>query len=89
MLLALLAECIGTTLLLTSILILGKPILIASVLLLIIYAFNKISGSHLNPAVSLMMLLKGNINLHTFIAYVIAQLIGATLAIILYKKIKQ
>lgn len=44
------------------------------------YAIGHISGGHLNPAVSLAMLIDGRINLSDFIGYVIAQIIGAIAA---------
>lgn len=44
------------------------------------YGLGAISGAHLNPAVSLGVLLAGRMSAADFVAYVIAQLIGATLA---------
>lgn len=44
------------------------------------YGLGAISGAHLNPAVSLGVLLAGRMSVGDFVAYVIAQLIGATLA---------
>lgn len=51
------------------------------------YTFGKISGAHLNPAVSFAMLVDGKMKTDEFIGYVISQVIGAfaatgTLAII-------
>ncbi len=43
------------------------------------YSIGNVSGCHVNPAVSLAMLLRGNIDLVDFIGYVIAQIIGALL----------
>jgi glycerol uptake facilitator-like aquaporin len=85
MLPALIAECVGTVIFFSCILSWLEPIPIVVGLLAAIYAFGKISGGHFNPAVSFMMLLKGDINVPTFIAYVAAQLIGATLALIWWK----
>ena len=45
-----------------------------------IYALGHISGVHINPAVTLGLLAGGKIKLPDAIAYIIAQLIGATLA---------
>lgn len=59
------------------------PIAIAVGLLAAIYFGGKISGGHYNPAVSFMMLIKGNIDIITAISYIIAQLIGALLALFL------
>lgn len=41
------------------------------------YIIGPISGCHINPAVSLAMLLTGKMNGRDFIAYVLAQIIGA------------
>ena len=57
------------------------PIAIAVGLLAAIYFGGKISGGHYNPAVSFMMLIKGNIDTITAISYIIAQIIGALLAV--------
>jgi len=85
MIAALIGELIGTFIFFTCILSFGEPIPIVIGLLAAIYAFSKLSGGHFNPGVSYLMYLKGDINLLTFIAYVIAQLIGATLTLIWWK----
>ncbi len=41
------------------------------------YAIGHISGAHLNPAVSLAVLINGGISFADFIGYVIAQILGA------------
>ena len=41
------------------------------------YAFGKISGCHVNPAVSLAMLIDGRMTVKDFIFYVVAQVAGA------------
>jgi aquaporin Z len=49
------------------------------------YGIGAISGAHLNPAVSLGVLMAGRINAGTFVSYAVAQVIGATLgAAVLY-----
>lgn len=78
---SLIAECLGTALFFSCILAYGEPIPIVVGLLAAIYAFGKISGGHFNCAVSFMMFLKGDINFQKFILYVIAQLIGAVIAL--------
>ena len=42
------------------------------------YTFSSISGAHLNPAVSLGMLVSGRMGVKDFFGYLVAQLIGAT-----------
>ena len=58
------------------------PIAIAVGLLAAIYFGGKISGGHFNPAVSIMMFFKGNIPLITAVGYIISQLIGGLLALL-------
>lgn len=41
------------------------------------YAIGDISGCHINPAVSLAMLIKGRLKIADFVAYVISQIAGA------------
>ena len=41
------------------------------------YAFGKVSGCHVNPAVSLAMLIRGKISFVDFVGYVFAQVAGA------------
>jgi glycerol uptake facilitator-like aquaporin len=85
MLNAILSEIIGVFVFFSAILAYGEPIPIAIGLLAAIYAFGKISGGNYNPAVSFMLWLKGDLSFNTFITYVLAQLVGATLALIWYK----
>ena len=48
--------------------------------LVMIYAFGHISGTHINPAVSIALWITGRFPARDMVAYVIAQLIGAFLA---------
>ncbi len=48
--------------------------------IVMIYAFGHISGTHINPAVSIALWATGRFPLKDLISYIIAQLIGATLA---------
>ncbi len=49
-------------------------------LMTMIYALGHISGSHINPAVTIGVLMGGKIKLNVAIAYIISQVVGATLA---------
>lgn len=49
------------------------------------YGIGAISGAHLNPAVSIGMVTAGRMSVGDFVGYVIAQVIGAVLAIIVIK----
>jgi aquaporin Z len=77
-----LAEFIGTFVFLLVILVVGQPIPIVVGLLAAILAFGNLSGGHFNPAVSTMMLAKGDINVMTYILYIIAQVLGGLTALL-------
>lgn len=81
---AIICEILGVFVFFSVILSVGEPIPIVIGLLAAIYAFGKLSG-HFNPGVSFMMWLKGDLSFNTFITYVLAQLVGATLALLWYK----
>jgi len=59
------------------------PIAIGFTLMVLVYATGHISGAHLNPAVSLAVLIRGAIGVSDFVAYVVAQLIGGALGALL------
>ncbi len=42
------------------------------------YSIGNVSGCHINPAVSIAMLVSGKMNVKDFIGYIIAQFLGAT-----------
>lgn len=78
--LPLVAEFFGTFLLLMSIFATGNALVIGLTLALDVWLLGGISGSHVNPAVSIAMLVKGAISPTEFVTYTIAQLAGATSA---------
>ena len=53
---------------------------IGSALMVLVYATGHISGAHLNPAVSLAILIRGRMSVADFGGYVVAQLVGGALA---------
>jgi aquaporin Z len=86
-----LAELIGTGILVFigcgSAVIAGKQIGFLGIalafgiaLLTMVYAIGSISGCHINPAVSIAMLVAGKMNLKDAVGYIIAQCIGAVIA---------
>lgn len=81
MLSAVLGEFIGTFVFLLVILVVGQPIPIVVGLLAAILAFGNLSGGHFNPAVSTMMLAKGDISVVQYALYVIAQVLGGLAAL--------
>jgi len=56
------------------------PQSVAIALLAAIYFGNSVSGAHYNPAVSFVMLLENKLTFGLFLAYLLAQLVGATAA---------
>ena len=84
-LLALLSECVGTFLLLTSIFFTGHWLIIGLTLAGVIYITGNTSGGHMNPAVSVAMYLKGAINASECIGYSLSQVLGAAIALYTYQ----
>lgn len=84
-LLPLVAEFFGTFLLLMSIFATGNALVIGLTLSLNVWLLGGISGSHVNPAVSVAMLLKGAISTTEFVTYSIVQMAGAASAWYAYK----
>ena len=79
-----LVEALGTFIFLSVIISVGKPIPIAIALAAVIFFGGEISGGHFNPAVSVMMFLKKVIDMPTLVGYVVAQVIGAVVALYFY-----
>lgn len=83
-----LAEFIGTFILVLSILVTGNPLFIAAAFLAAITIASKVSGGHVSPIVSLVMLMNGTIKMSQFLVYVPAQLAGALTAYGAYKLLR-
>jgi aquaporin Z len=56
---------------------LGIAFAFGFVLLVMVYTIGSISGCHINPAVTIAMLMRGKIDSHTALAYILSQCIGA------------
>jgi aquaporin Z len=56
------------------------PLAIGSMLMVMLYMGGHVSGAHYNPAVTLGVLLRGAMQKEDAVPYVLAQLLGATLA---------
>ena len=82
-------ELLGTFIFLSVIIITGNPLAIGLTLTSMIWFGSKISGGHFNPAVSYLMFIHKKINLPQLLFYIIAQIIGATGALFLFKSIKK
>lgn len=63
----------------------GNALVIGLTLSLNVWLLGGISGSHVNPAVSVAMLLKGAISTTEFVTYSIVQMAGAASAWYAYK----
>lgn len=57
------------------------------VIIAMAYSIGNVSGCHINPAVSVAMLIAGRMSFRDFIGYVISQFIGATLGAYVLKAI--
>ena len=73
-------EGIGTYFLVLIIGLTGNPIAIGIGLSILVYMGGHISGAHYNPAVSLAMIIRGEISLGECLKYVLSQCIGAVAA---------
>ena len=60
-----------------AIVLLGNSITTGAGLIFLILTFGEISGAQINPAVSLIELIRGNLSLKEFAGYVSAQIFGA------------
>lgn len=83
-----LVEFIGTFIFLSVILTTGEAIPIGIALAAAIFFGGKISGGAFNPAVALMMHLKGKLKAVDLAGYVVAQLLGAVCAYSFQKNVK-
>jgi glycerol uptake facilitator-like aquaporin len=63
--------------------IIATPIAAGLTLLLFVYSIGSISGTHINPAVTLGLMSIGKISKKESLMYIVYQLIGASLAMIL------
>ena len=75
-----LVEFLGTFLFLSVVVSTTNPLLISGALLTVILLIGKISGCHVNPAISVMLWSKGSLSNKDLVGYVLAQLAGGLLA---------
>ena len=80
--LPLLAEFLGTFLLVLSIIASGgNPWVIGGALALVVLLIGSLSGAYVNPAVSLAMFIKGSLSTQELVSYAVVQLLGATASV--------
>jgi aquaporin Z len=83
--LPLIAEFLGTFLLVLSVLASGgNAFVIGSTLIIIILLIGAMSGAHVNPAISLAMFIKGSLSVQELASFVAVQLLGATASLYAY-----
>lgn len=77
-------ECLGTIVFISSILIFNNAWMIGLVLAIVIYIAGPITGGHFNPAVTITMYAKKAIKMNDAIFYIISQVVGGLIALVLY-----
>jgi aquaporin Z len=85
---AYLVEFIATTFFVYVILATGNPLAIGAALALAILLSSKVSGGHVNPAVSITMAAAGKLPVNDVIPYCVAQIFGGLVALEIYKRFK-
>ena len=82
----LIAEFLGTLLLVLSILASGgNAAFVGFTLAVVIFFAANTSGGHVNPAVSLAMYLRKRMSLQDLLSYIVAQLAGGAASVYLFK----
>lgn len=83
---ALLGEFLGTFLLVLSVFASGgNAYVVGLTLAVIILLIGKLSGAHVNPAISLAMYVKGSLSLTELLAYVVSQCAGGVASLYAYR----
>jgi aquaporin Z len=85
---AYLVEFIATTFFVYVILATGNPLAIGAALALSTLLASKVSGGHVNPAVSITMAAAGKLPVNDVIPYCVAQIFGGLVALEIYKRFK-
>lgn len=81
-------EFFGTILFVYVILATGNALAIGATLALLILLMGSISGGHVNPAVSIAMAAAGKLPTTDLVPYCIAQILGALVALEIYKRVR-
>ena len=83
-----LAEFLGTLFLVYVIIATGNPLAIGAALALAMLMTAKISGGHINPAVTIALAAANKLDVNEIVPYVLSQLFGALVAIQIYIRYK-
>lgn len=83
---SLVAEFLGTFLLVLSVFASGgNAYVIGATLAVIVLLTGKLSGAHVNPAISFAMFMKGSLSVKELGGYVIAQILGGVASLYAYR----
>ena len=82
------AEFLATLFFVYIILVTGNPFAIGSSLAIAVFISSKISGGHVNPAVSIVMTLAGKLPTSQLLPYILSQIAGGITALIAFRYIK-
>lgn len=85
----LLAEFLGTLLICAVALLAGNVLAVALAVAAMTYALGYISGGHFNPAISLAVWLRGQLDKQEMLRFAAAQAVGAMGAFLLYKILQE
>jgi len=80
-------ELIGTFFLTVAISFTGNPLAIGLMFMAMIYMGQSVSGGHYNPAITLAVYLRGKMKSNLVLGYMISQLFGALLAVLLFNMV--
>ena len=83
-----LAEFAGTLFFMYIILATGNPLAIGAALALAILLTSGVSGGHINPAVTIALASKGDIETNEIIPYILSQVFGALVALEIFRRYK-
>lgn len=87
---ALFAELVGTFILVSLLITLSGSAIIAGIaVLVVVIAFGRLSGGHVNPAVTIAMAATRQISVLRATGYIVAQLLGALLALVVINQFVQ
>jgi aquaporin Z len=82
----LVAEFLGTLLLVLSILASGgNALFVGLTLAVVIFFAGNTSGGHVNPAVSVAMYIRKRMSLEDLLSYVVAQTLGGAASVMLFR----
>ena len=83
---SLLAEFLGTFLLVLSVLASGgNPFVIGGTFTVVLLVISKLSGGHINPAISFTMYVKGALTLKEMLSYSVSQILGGVASLYAYR----